>query len=96
MRWTFAAEADPAEQKWCQHAICRDDQERDLAFMASALNRKDLRALADAAHQSTVRCRLQPRKGAMRAPLPKSEFRERTFRAEHVQLCEIPLPPRRA
>lgn len=55
---------------YCTHATCREDQERDLAFMAAALNRKDLRELAAAAHQSTVRCRLQPRKGAVRAPFP--------------------------
>lgn len=96
MRFGFGAEADQAEQAWCQHATCREDQARDLGFMASELNRPELRELAGAAHNSTVRCRLQPRKGAVRAPLPKSRVRERNFRTEDVQLCDIPMPPRRA
>lgn len=70
MRFGYGAEGDPAAQKFCQHATCREDQERDLAYMGAALNRADLRALADQAHQSTVRCRHQPRKGPMRAPFP--------------------------
>jgi hypothetical protein len=70
MRWGFGADADQAEQKWCTHATCREDQERDLSFIGAALDRRDLRELADAALQSTVRCRLQPRRGAVRAPFP--------------------------
>lgn len=70
MRWSFSAPAAPAEQTWCTHATCREDQESDLAFMAAALDRQDLREIADAAHQSTVRCRIQPRRGPVRAPLP--------------------------
>lgn len=85
MRWGFGAEAGEAAQAWCTHACCREDQERDLAFMGAALNREDLRALADAAHQSTVRCRLQPRKGPVHAPLPPSWV--------DVRLLDIPEIP---
>jgi len=95
VRWTFSADADQAAQTWCEHAICREEQARDLAYLGAALNRNDLRVLAAQAHASTVRCRLQPRKGAVRAPLPKSPLRERLFRTEDVQLCDIPLPPPR-
>jgi hypothetical protein len=70
VRFGYGADADQPAQAWCTHATCREDQALDLAFMGAALNREDLRALADAAHQSTVRCRLQPRKGAIRAPFP--------------------------
>lgn len=70
MRFGFGAPGDQPEQAWCTHATCREDQERDLAFMGAALNRPELRAIADQAKHSTVRCRLQPRKGPVRAPFP--------------------------
>ena len=85
MRWTFSdIGADPAEQTWCEHACCREDQARDLGFMASAMNRPALRELAEAAHRSTVRCRLQARKGPVRAPFPPKRI------YGYVALCEIP------
>jgi len=96
LRFGYGADADQAEQTWCEHAICREEQARDLAYLGAALNRNDLRVLAAQAHVSTVRCRLQPRKGPVWAPLPKSTSRERVFRTEDVQLCDIPPPPRRA
>jgi hypothetical protein len=73
MRFGFGAEADQAAQTWCTHASCQEDQARDLGFMASALNRPELRELAAQAHNSTVRCRHQPRKGPVRAPLTERE-----------------------
>lgn len=71
MRFGFGHPGESAG--FCQHHSCREEQALELAFMAGALNRPDLRALADQAHQSTVRCRHQPRKGAVRAPLPTQE-----------------------
>lgn len=56
--------------KYCQHATCREDTARELAFMGATLWRQDLSALATQAHQSTVRCRHVPRKGPISAPLP--------------------------
>lgn len=37
---------------------------------AASVLRRDLMRMAGEVHLSTVRCRLQPRKGAVRAPFP--------------------------
>lgn len=92
MRWGFGSEAAPAEQRYCQHAICRAHAAEDLVFMGRAMKRPDLLELASQTSISTVRCRLQARKGPIRAPLAPSVVRERT---KEVALCEIPLPPGR-
>lgn len=55
--------ADAEKQRYCQHAICRAHTAEELMFMARRLMRHDLAKLASEVTQSTVRCRLQPRKG---------------------------------
>ena len=58
MRFGFGHEGDPLPpaQQWCTHG--------------ATLNRPELRDLAEQSHQSTVRCRLLPRRGPIRAPFP--------------------------
>jgi hypothetical protein len=58
------------EKRYCQHANCRLDTAVELAYMGSLLLRKDLLILAGQVNESTVRCRLVPRKGPIHAPLP--------------------------
>lgn len=70
MRFGFGHSGDQAAQTWCEHETCRDAQAEELAFMGASLNRPELKDLAQQAYTSTVRCRHQPRKGPVRAPLP--------------------------
>jgi len=58
------------EQKYCTHASCRTDAATELAYAGAVLQRKDLRDAAREVYSSTVRCRHQPRKGALKAPFP--------------------------
>lgn len=59
-----------ADLKYCQHFSCRLDTASDLAFMGARLFRRDLMQMAGQVHSSTVRCRMQPRRGPIRAPFP--------------------------
>lgn len=56
--------------RYCQHAICRAHTAEELLYMGLRLFRRDLVVLAREVDSSTVRCRLQPRKGPIHAPLP--------------------------
>ena len=58
--------------RYCEHAICRAHTAEELIWMGHRLIRRDLLRLAGEAMSSTVRCRLQPRKGPVHAPLPRS------------------------
>lgn len=42
----------------------------EFVYRLGLMDGPELRELAGAAHNSTVRCRLQPRKGPVRAPFP--------------------------
>lgn len=66
------------EPRYCQHFNCRLDTAADLAFMAVRLLRPDLMNMAGEVHMSTVRCRLQPRKGPVHAPFPQAKYPEET------------------
>lgn len=55
---------------YCTHAICRAHTAEELLYLGARLDRKDLQRAAHEAMRSTVRCRRQPRKGPIHAPLP--------------------------
>jgi hypothetical protein len=56
--------------RYCQHATCRAHTAEELLYMGARLDRKDLQLAAREALRATVRCRHQPRKGPIHAPLP--------------------------
>lgn len=61
---------DERPAKYCQHGICRTDTLEELVALGLATRRRDVLDAANHTMQATVRCRLLPRKGPVRAPLP--------------------------
>ena len=64
--------------RYCEHASCRLDTAAELAYMGARLFRRDLMRMAGEVHSSTVRCRMQPRRGPIRAPFPDLQSNQRS------------------
>lgn len=59
-----------SEQKYCNHASCQAHAAEELLHAGRTLYRPELFEHAREAMHATVRCRMVPRKGPIRAPFP--------------------------